>query len=60
MKNLKMNKKRTEKILTFRSRDLCLRFSVTFPSMIFIQGEGEKIKSKQAPNRDRTLPGELC
>ena len=27
---------------------------------IFIHGEGEKIKSKQAPNRDRTLPGELC
>ena len=33
------------------------RFSVSFPPMIwiFMEGEGDKIKSEQASNRDRTL-----
>ena len=35
-----------------------LRFLVTFPPMIwiFMKGEGDEIKSKQASKRDRTLP----
>ena len=35
-----------------------LRFLVTFPPMIwiFMTGEGDEIKSKQASKRDRTLP----
>ena len=43
MENLKMNRKRTNKIMTYRSGDSNLRFSV-----IFIEGEGDPIKSKQA------------
>ena len=50
MDNLKMNRKRTKKIFIFRSGDLNRRFSVIFPPMIwiFMEGEGDKIKSKQA------------
>ena len=55
--NLKMNRKRTKKILTLRSGDSNPRFSVIFPPMIWIymEGEGDKIKSKQASKRDRTF-----
>ena len=49
MENLKMKRKKDNKILTFRSGDLNPRFSVIFPS------EGDEIKSKQASKRDRTL-----
>ena len=58
MENLKMKRKKDKKILTFRSRDLNPRFSVIFPPMIwiFMEGEGDEIKSKQASKRDRTLP----
>ena len=43
-------KKGKIKILTYRSRDLNRRFSVIFPSMIwiFMEGEDDEIKSKQA------------
>ena len=57
MDNLKMNRKRTIRFLTFQSRDLNLRFSVIFPPTIwiFMEGEGDEIKSKQASKRDRTI-----
>ena len=44
--------------MTFRSWDLNPRFSVIFPPMIwiFMESEGDKIKSKQGSKRDRTLP----
>ena len=54
MENLKM-KKKDKFFLTFRSVDLNPRFSVIFPPMIWIFMESEKIKSKQASKRDRTL-----
>ena len=59
MENLKMKRKKDKKNLTFRSGDLNPRFSVIFPPMIwiFMEGEGDKIKSKQASKKDRTLPG---
>ena len=40
-----------------RSGDLNHRFSVIFPPRIwiFMEGEGDEIKSKQASKRDRTL-----
>ena len=51
-------KKKDQKNLTFQSGDLNPRFSVTFLPMIwiFMESEGDKIKSKQASKRDRTLP----
>ena len=57
IENLKMNRKRTKFFLTYWSRDSNSRFSVIFPPMIsiFMQGEGDEIKSKQASKRDRTL-----
>jgi hypothetical protein len=47
---LKMNRKRTKKILSGNSDS---RFSVIFPPMIwfFMEGEGDEIKSKQASKR---------
>ena len=50
--------KKDKKCLTYRSGDSNPRFSVIFPPMIsiFMEGEGDKIKSKQASSkRDRTL-----
>ena len=49
MENLKMKRKKDKKFLTFRSGDLKPRFSVIFPPTIwiFMQGEGDEIKSKQ-------------
>ena len=57
-KEFENKKKKKEKKLTFQSGDLNPRFSVIFPPMIwiFMEGEGEEIKSKQASKRDRTLP----
>jgi hypothetical protein len=51
-----MNRK-YKKILTFQSEDSNPRFSVIFLPMIwiFMEGKGDKIKSKQASTRDRTL-----
>ena len=60
VKNLKMKRKKKNKIfLTFWSGDLNPIFSVIFPPMIwiFMGGEGNEIKSKQASKRDRTLHG---
>ena len=44
-----MNRKRTNFFMTFQSGDSNPRFSVIFPSMIwiFMEGEGDEIKSKQ-------------
>ena len=58
VKNLKMKRKKNKNFLTFLSGDSNPRFSVFFPPMIWIftKGEGDKIKSKQASKRDRTLP----
>ena len=49
-----MNRKRPK---TLDLLDLNPRFSVIFPPMIliFMEGEGDEIKSKQASKRDRTL-----
>ena len=57
VKNLKMKRKKGKKILTFRSRDLNPRFSVIFPTMIwiFMESKEPEIKSKQASKRDMTL-----
>ena len=57
MKNLKIKRKKDKTFLTFRSGDLNPRFSVIFPPMIwiFMENEGDEIKSKQASKRDRTL-----
>ena len=63
MENLKMKRKKEgQKILTFRSGDLNPRFSVIFPPMIliFMESEGDEIKSKQASKKDRTLPNSVC
>ena len=50
-------KEKRAKNRNIQSRDLNLRFSVIFPPMIwiFMQGEGDEIKSKHASKRDRTL-----
>ena len=57
MENLKMNRKRTKFFLTYWSGDSNPSFSVIFLPMIwiFIEGEGDEIKSKQASKRDGTL-----
>ena len=49
--------KKDKNNLTFRSGDSNPRFSVIFLPMIrlFMEGEGDEIKSKQASKRDRTL-----
>ena len=49
--------KKDKKNLTYRSRDSNPRFSVIFLAMIwiFMVGEGDEIKSKQASKWDRTL-----
>ena len=51
------NSKKDKHFLTFRSKDLIPRYSVIFPPMIwvFTEGEGDKIKSKQASKQDKTL-----
>ena len=51
------NEQNDKKKLTFQSRDLNPRFSVIFPPMIwiFMEGEGDEIKSTQASKRDGTL-----
>ena len=53
LENLKMNSKK----ITYWSRDSNPSFSVIFSPMIwiFIEGEGDEIKSKQASKRDGTL-----
>ena len=53
MENLKMKRKKDQKILTFPSG-----FSVIFPPMIwiFMESEEPEIKSKQASKKVRTLP----
>ena len=50
-------KKKDKTFLTLWSGDLNPRFSVIFPPMIwiFIEGKGDKVKSKQASKIDRTL-----
>ena len=50
-------KQKEQKSLTFRSRDLNPRFSVSFLPMIliFMESEEPEIKSKQASKRDKTL-----
>jgi hypothetical protein len=57
MESLKMSRKRTKKNLTLRSGDSNPRFLVIFSPMIgiFMEGEGDEIKSKQASKRDMTL-----
>ena len=57
MENLKMKRKKSKEILTFRSGDLNPRFSVIFLSMIwiFMESVEPEIKSKQASKRDRAL-----
>ena len=54
--------KNDKKILTFRSRDSNPRFSVIFlPKIwIFLEGEGDEIKSKQASKRGKTLILSTC
>ena len=54
---LKWTEKGQKKCLTYRSGDSNPRFSVIFPPMIwiFMEGEGDEIKSKQTSKRDRTL-----
>ena len=54
MEHLKMNRKRKK---IFWYRDLNPRFPIIFPPMtwIFIEGEGDEIKSKQASKIDMTL-----
>ena len=49
VKNFKMKRKKDTFFLTFWSRDLNPRLSVIFPNMIwiFIEGEGDEIKSRQ-------------
>ena len=42
-------------IQSYFCRDLNARFSEIFMPMIFMEGEGDEIKSKQASKRDRTL-----
>ena len=51
------NEKKNEKKMTSQSGDLNPRFSEIFPPMvwIFMEGEGDEIKPKQASKRDRTL-----
>ena len=46
VKNLKMNREKDKKILTFRSGDSNPRFSVILPPTIwiFMEGEGDEIK----------------
>ena len=48
MENLKMKRKKGQKILTFRSGDLNPIFSVIFPPTIwiFMDGEDDEIKSR--------------
>ena len=60
VKNVKMERKKNKKNLTFRSGDLNPRFSAIFPPMIwiFMESEGDEIKSKQASKKDRTLTQE--
>ena len=57
MENLKMNRKRAKIFLTLRRGEANPKFLVIFPTMIwiFMEGEGDKIKSRQAFKRDRTL-----
>ena len=60
MENLKIKRKKDNKFWTSRalqSGDLNPRFSVIFPHMIwiFMESEGDEIKSKQASKKDRTL-----
>ena len=59
MENLKMERKKDKKFLTFRGGDLNTRFSVIFPPMIwiFMESEEAEIKSEQASRTDRTLLG---
>ena len=49
--------KKDKFFFNFRSGDSNPRFSVIFPPMtwIFMEGEGDEIKLKQASKRDRTL-----
>ena len=56
IENLKMNRKRTKNILTFRSGDLNPRFSVIFPPMIWIFKWGARDQIKKASKKDRNLP----
>ena len=57
VKNFKIKIKMYKKCLTFQSGDSNPRFSVIFPPMvwIFMEGECDEIKSKQASKRDRTF-----
>ena len=58
LKENQNEQKKSIKDLTDRSGDQTHRFSVIFPYIIwiFMQGEGDEIKLKQASKRDRTLP----
>ena len=59
VKNLKMKRKKNDKkCLTFRSGDSNSRFSLIFPPTIwiFIEGEGDEIKSRQGSYNFLTLP----
>ena len=49
MDNLKMNRKKGQK--SFWPSEAGI------PTWIFMEGEGDEIKSKQASKRNRTLPG---
>ena len=62
MKNLEKKIKKDKNFLTFRSRDLNPRFSVIFPPMIwiFMEGEGDEIKSGQGSLNFSTLHRCLC
>ena len=50
MENLKMSRKRTKKNFEHPNfgGDSNSRFSVIFPPLIWIEGEGDEIKSKEA------------
>ena len=52
------NEQKKEKKIDLPERGMKPRFSVIFPPMvwIFMEGEGDEIKSKQASKRGRTLP----
>ena len=49
MENLKMKRKKGQKVLTFQSGDSNPRFSVIFPPtiLIFMEDEGDENKSRQ-------------
>ena len=55
VKNLKMKGKKEKKIFDLPDWGFEHQIFSNFPTQDFMEGEGDKIKSKQASKRDRTL-----